>query len=363
MADLDLRTVDRVLATLVEREVLTSVEASAVHEGISQAATVEPSAPTVSRAVSMAQVIEAAGYLGAALVAASAVAYVAQKWETLDQITRLVILLGTGVFAGIAGSVVISISGGVAAIRKAESATRRRLASVLLSLGAGLIAVGVAQAVPAAAWNYRGPDPQVTSGALIGLLLMVGVQMVAPSAVPELGMLGASIILVEMLAVLARPASAPDFWPGTPPPVQMWELTRPTLLIMLGLFWALVVSRWLTLRVLAIAVGALVAFQGAVMIASDERTRTVGLVTLGALAVLGIGLYLWEQMWPWLGLAVVSVTGLVFIAVVDTGGTVTAFLASGLVLLVGAGGAAWLRQNQAAKARIKDLTGSGTTDN
>ena len=161
------------------------------------------------------------------------------------------------------------------------------------------------------------------------------------------------MILVDVLAMLARPASAPDFWPGTPPALEWWELTRPTLLIVLGLVWALLISRWLTLRVLAVAVGALVAFQGAVMMASDERSRTIGLVALGAIAVLGIGLYLWEQLWPWVGLAVISVTALVFIAVIDTGGTVTAFLASGLVLLAGAGGAAWLRANQAARPQIK----------
>jgi MFS family permease len=355
MADLDLRTVDRVLEDLVQREVLTSVEASAVHDGISEAATVLPDSSTVTirRGMSMSRVIEAAGYLGAALVAASAVAYVAQKWESLDQVARLFILLGTGVVSAMAGALVITFAGGIAAIRKAENSARRRLASVLLSLGAGLFAVGAAQAVHAPSLDYRGPDPQLTTGALIALLLLAAVQLVAPSAVPELGMLGACVILADVLAVLTRPASAPDYWPDQPPPLAWWELTRPTLLIVLGLVWALLISRWLTLRVLAVAVGALVAFQGAVMMASDERSRTIGLVALGALAVLGIGLYLWEQLWPWLGLAVISVTALVFIAVIDTGGTVTAFLASGLVLLVGAGGAAWLRANQAARPQIK----------
>lgn len=346
------------LDDLVARDVITGDQAGSVLDAVARTPAVEQPPAGPHRAPLGRLLIEAAAYLGAALVAASAVAYVVQQWSDLGTAARLTLLLGMGVVGLGAGAAVVLLSGGREALTVETAAARRRLAGVLLTFGAVLTAVGVGQLAPAGPESAQGSWQWLLTGALMLAILGVA-QLAARSALTDLGLFVGAWVLVVQLTAMAVPALNPDDswdWAAGPPPARWWEYLQPLAIVALGLLWAVVVSRWLSVPVLATCVGLLAALMGAISLAGDERMRALGFAVLAALALAGAAVFVASRAWPWVALAVLATTALVFFAVVDSGGAVTAFLVSGLVLLAGSGAAAW-----AASRRREPVTAQTTT--
>ena len=376
MALTDATPLNAVLAELVARRVLSQSQADAVLEELEARTSASRPMPPDTAALASEPgprrppsrmsgvLVEAAAYLGAALVAASAVAFVATNWDSLTEGSRLVMLLGVGVLATVAGLLVVRLRGGRAALRTHVRASRRRLASVLFTFGAVAIAVGIGQLLPAGEeQSPRAGSWLTVVCALIVFVLVIGAQWLSPSAVTELALFGSLTVLVLQLASFAVPVDNPygdwNFENG-PPPLKWFDLVGPLAAIALGLVWAIIAARLLTLPMLAVFLGVVLALFGAISMAAPESSRGLGLVALGILATCGIGMFMGNRLWPWLALSVASVAALVFLAVAQTGGAVTAFLASGLVLLAGAGAATWWgnRSSGGRGTRPHGLTGA-----
>lgn len=340
MTLVDTHHLDDVLTDLVSHHVLTPDQAHAVTDALAE----EPAAPHPTPPL-RARLVEAAAYLGAVLVVAGIVALVAQSWEDLTVTAHVVILVAGGVLAYAAGlAAVLAVGGGRTTIRQHAEAPRRRVASVLMTAGAVLVAAAVPAGVvvesqdpgTGATW------PALVAG-LIALALIVPAQLLSPSAVTELAMFGAGTFVVTQGLDLVTPARPEwDYINDSYPPVRAWDYLVPLVLVGLGLLWAGVVSRRLTLPVVAQVVGLYLALQSAIVLAADPPTRPGGVAVLGALAVLGIVVFVRSRSWPWLVLTVISVPVVVFVLVAEAGNPALAFLASGLVLLACAGGGALL---------------------
>ena len=99
------------------------------------------------------------------------------------------------------------------------------------------------------------------------------------------------------------------------------------------MLWALVVSRRLAHRELAVFVGMAVALMSALPIIGENSSRAVGMVVMALLAALGFWRFLVDGYWPWLAAAIASVTALVFWAVGGADRPALAILVAGLVML------------------------------
>jgi hypothetical protein len=320
--------VDAALARLVERAVLDADQADAVRAELADSAAGAPS-PGVRGVV-----VEVAAYLGAVLVAASVVAFLGQSWDDLDGPARLILLGMSGLAALVAGAAVaLTVDGGIPALRLHRHAARRRVASVLLALGSLLVALLVQQ-LPA--WS---DEQSVLAGAVVCLLLLVGAQMIAPSAIVEMGMLASLLVAAGLAVDLVAPERDPgsDYYVG--PDVYLVTGT----LTALGLLWAAVVSRRLTVPVLAVALGCAAALGSAFVLAvSDRSSRPVGTVLLAGIALASVALFVWQREWPWLASAVLGLTLVVFLVVAEQQAPALAFLAAGAALLLGSLAAALL---------------------
>jgi hypothetical protein len=184
---------------------------------------------------------------------------------------------------------------------------------------------------------------------LVALALLVIAQLLAPSAITEVGMFAASAVATGLAVALVTP-EPPIVYDGYgPPPTRGWDYVPPLALGTLGLIWAAAVSRLLTLPVVATVAGLLLTLIAAIVPASDEGMRTVGLWLLAALAVLGLAVFVWQRAWPWLAFTVLSISAFVFILVAASGAQAMAFLVTGLVLLAGAGVATWFGRRHVAR--------------
>jgi hypothetical protein len=349
MTLLDSRRIDDVLADLVAHDVLSTEQARAVilaldaDAGEATAAperplTVEgaPGPPSTLRA----RLVEAAAYLGAVLVAAGLVALFANQWGSMSDAARLASLVALAVVAYALGlGAGLLLGGGRATLRTPGHAPRRRVAGVLMAVGAGLGAASVVQLM-------GGTEVSGFLGALTAIVLLVPAQLLVPSAVTELGLFASSAIAVGVGLDLLVPPRPDTYWneyyDGGYPAARAWDFLVPGALLVLGLLWASVVSRVLTLPVLAQVVGLLLSLEASIGLATDRSTRSVGLVLLGLLALAGVAVFVRERAWPWLVLTVLSATVAVFVLMSDSGNPALAFLVSGVVLLAGAGGGALL---------------------
>lgn len=333
-SSIDRRRFDVALAALVADDVLTSEQATAVRTAVAGPA---PRGSATARS----RLIEASAYLGAVLVAAGVLALVAQSWDSMQLATRLAVVVGTGAVAYAAGLVLgLAVGGGRAAVRAPISATRRRATSVLLTSGALLVAAGVPIQQDASERSF-------VLGAVVALVLVVPAQVLAPSAVSELALFGASVLALGQGLALLVPEQTP--WEYVDyPPTRGWDYLVPGALLMLGLLWAWLVSRALTLPVLAQVLGLLLTLEAAIALATSHGTRPVGLATLGVLAVVGVVVFVRERGWPWLVLTVLSATVAVFVLVSEAADPALALLVSGVVLLALSGGATALGRRRAS---------------
>jgi hypothetical protein len=338
MTLVDSHRIDDALTDLVAQHVLTPDQAMAVSQAVSEPP--EPSRASPARA----RLVEAAAYLGAVLVGAGVLALVIQSWESMTVASRIVVVVGLGAVSYAVGlAISLLVGGGRATLRQHAGAPRRRVGSVLLTVGAVLVAAG---------WpvSADGTMRSFFLAALTALALLVPAQRLVPSALTELALFGASAMaLAEGLSLLVpeRPPWDVELDP-TYPPARAWDYLVPGALLTLGVVWAAVVSRALTLPVVAQVVGLLLALESGIGLAVEESMRPVGLAVLALLAVIGIAGFVRERGWPWLALTVLSATFAVFVLVSDAANPALAFLLSGVVLLASAGGATMLGRRKPA---------------
>lgn len=333
---------DAALARLVARGVLTPEQAQAVRTetGTPTSEHGHPARPGVR-----ARLVEVAAYLGAVLVAASVVAFIADSWDELSEAARLALLGGSGLVAAVAGVLVaVTVPGGRRSLRLAAHAARRRVSSALMALGAVLLAVTATQVLDGVVSR-----PEL-AGPAVALALLVGAQLLAPSAITEIGMLGSTLLLAGMTTEVAIPDVEPD-WDAVDyvPPAE--EYVIPAVIAVVGFLWASLVSRLLTLPVVATALGCAAALLAAFVTATGYL-KGVGLGLLAALAVAGLLMFLRVHLWPWLALTVLSLTLFVFVVVAEQSAPALAFLVAGLVLLGGALGAALLGRRATRRAEV-----------
>ena len=344
---------DDVLADLVAHHVLTDDQAHAVIDAWGEEPALEPVAPppavaapaTPAPSAVRTRLVEAAAYLGGVLVAGGLVAFLADSWEGFTLATRVVVLLVLAVVAGGTGLVLAyAVGGGHPVIREPNAAPRRRAASTLMALGAVLAAASIPVGFEGETWS-------VLAASLVALTLLAGAHLVAASAVTELGMFAASVLVVRSGLELVAPVR-PE-WDGTGdyPPLWVWDLVVPSVLFLLGLAWAVGVSRLITLPVLAEVLGLLLALEMSMQLALDRPSRWYGVAMLGLLALAGVGGFVLRRTWPWLAAGVLSVTVASFALASDLENPALPFLVSGAVLLASAGAGAVLGRRAADPAR------------
>jgi hypothetical protein len=258
--------------------------------------------------------IEVGLYVGGALVIAAAVVLVAQNWGSMSLGVQIASL---GLTALVAAAVALIVGHGAA-----SGSARRRLAGVLF-VGAAISAAGTTALLV-------GEDTDVTGPAAftVALAVMVGAHLFASSTITELGMFVASFGLVQTTIEVFRPTSGDFYYEMTG-----YDRYSPLAVVAFGVLWALVVSRRLAHKELAVFVGMAVALMSALPIIGEDSSRAVGMVTMALLAALGFWRFLADGFWPWLAAAIASVTALVFWAVGGADRPALAILVAGLVML------------------------------
>jgi hypothetical protein len=339
------------LDTLVARGTITPEQRAAIlaetgAEAAGPASTAvaggtEPAAPTRRRSLSDL-LVEVGLYVGSALVLAAAVAMVWQGWEDLTRPVQVTILAGTAAVTALVGSL-LSRGAGI-------GSARRRLSGVLLTATAASAAGAIAVAMG---------DGELTAVVALAaaLLILIGAQLVASSAVTEIGMFVSAYALLNVAGEWLRPQGTPlrdefgyEYYDTT-----TFERLMPLGGVVYGALWALLVARRLMHRELGVALGAGVAFLSSMPLAGQEQTRTLGLVCLAVLAALGFWRFLAEGFWPWLVAGIASTTAFVFWMVGVEASTPLAFLVAGLVLL-GSSALGW----QVARRRRGIVEGAQT---
>ena len=272
-------------------------------------------APTRHRRSLSEVLIEVGLYVGGALVIAAAVVLVAQNWESMSLGVQIAVL---GVTALVAGGVALVVAHGAG-----PGSARRRLAGVLF-VGAAISAAGTTALLLGEDTDYTG-----VAAFAVALAVMVGAHLVASSSITELGMFVASFGIVQTTIEAFRPAAVNDFYDE----MTTYDRYAPLAVVVFGVMWALVVSRRLVHRELAVLAGMVVALMSALPIIGESSTRTIGMVVMALVAALGFWRFLVEGYWPWLAAAIASVTALVFWAVGGADRPALAILVAGLVML------------------------------
>jgi hypothetical protein len=313
---------EEALDTLVTRGTISGDQRAAILAevgGRTPTTTGGPPAATPTRAAhrhrSLSEVlIEVGLYVGGALVIAAAVVLVAQNWGSMSLGVQIASL---GVTALVAGGV-----GLVVGHDAAPGSARRRLAGVLF-VGAAASAAGTTVLLVGEDTDYTG-----IAAFTVALAVMVGAHLVASSTITELGMFVASFGIVQSIIGAFQPEAVDGYYEMT-----TYDRYSPLAVVVFGVLWALVVSRRLAHRELAVFVGMAVALMSALPIIGEHSSRNVGMVVMALLAALGFWRFLADGFWPWLAAAIASVTALVFWAVGGADRPALAILVAGLVML------------------------------
>jgi hypothetical protein len=259
------------------------------------------------------------------------------------------------VFLGAASAVLVCVgllaalvpAGGRATLRRRDQAARRRLAGTTVTLGA-LLAAG------AVLVQMNGQEAQGLAASLVMLGIVVGAQLLSASAVTEVALLGGAVATLGTLLDYVEPASIDDpaYW-FAEPPVRAWDVVVPAAFVLLGLLWATVGARLLSLPVLAQALGLVVAFTAALGAMTDRRMQWGWFAVLVAFALLGLLVHVRTHAWPWLVLCIASLTVTVFFLVAQSTNPALGLLVAGLVLLAASGSAVGLSRRAERRARLE----------
>jgi hypothetical protein len=263
--------------------------------------------------------IEVGLYVGGALVIAAAVVLVAQNWGSMSLGVQIASL---GLTALVAGAIALVVGHGAA-----SGSARRRLAGVLFA-GSAISAAGTTALLVGEDTTFTGP-----AAFTVALAVMLGAHLVASSTITELGMFVASFGLVQTTIEVFRPESVSDFYYEA----TGYDRYSQLAVVLFGVLWALVVSRRLAHKELAVFVGMAVSLMSALPIVGEHSSRAVGMLVMVLLAILGFWRFLVEGHWPWLAAAIASVTAVVFWAVGGAERPAVAILVAGLVMLGSSG--------------------------
>ncbi len=292
------------------------------------------------------RLLEAAVYLGAALVLAAVAIVVGQQWGAMSrglQIGLVTALTAVGLVAGLA--VGYPVRPRWRGPLDPAVAVRRRSASVILTATAGLAA-----GTTAIVLDDERVGPVAATAA--GLAVVLVAHVTAPSVLSELALFGTSLTLTGTAMDVFLPEPGPLQQDGWAARERVIALT----LLALGAIWAWGVSRALRHPLLAVSGGLGLSIVAAAMLQADGTTTAAALAML---AVAGATLitYLRDPAWPWVTATVVAATASVFLVAGDTLGPAVAFLVAGLALLGGVAVVVLLRRR-----RIRDLHPGITAD-
>lgn len=211
----------------------------------------------------MPLVVEALGYLGAAIVVVATVLIAGRYWADLNDPTQMT-LLGTA-------AVLLLVAGAVVSDRLDDVGVRMRSVTWMVSTGAvaGLLGVWASQV---ADWHGQDLTLLVTAGtAAYAAALFVA----RPSSLQQLVMM---VLLGSTAAAVLAELVDPNSWPG----VGLWVV---------GVAW-LVLGRTGVLRPerLGTAAGAVMALIGSMIATSDRADAAIvfSLVTVAAVVVLAV---------------------------------------------------------------------------
>ncbi len=299
---------------------------------------------------------EVVAYAGAGLVIAAAILVLAQAWPDLTLTAQVGILAGIAVVLLVAGLTV----GGfwttdwrdqVSALREAEHAIRRRLASTLLTGGA------LAAALSVGVWaaDTLADGRAVLPAALTALVIATIGWLLIPTSLAELAVPGAG--LASLLSLSAY--------------VEITEPYGAVAVFALAAIWASFAALgWLKHRTLSLGAGLTVAYFAAISavtytedgVGAGAEAATWVYALLAILAVGCFAAYVRLRDWPLVAVGLVATVSLVvrFITdVTDGSGAPFAILLAGLLLLGGAGLAWRLRP---AEVREREAVAAGAPE-
>ncbi len=314
-----------VVAALVEERLVDEADADRAVT-VAERALAGPRVPAAAQPPArFGALVEIAGYAGGALVLAALGLFLVDRWGGFTRGERLVAVAAISAFLLGAGVVVGLASGGIRALRHDAEATRRRLASTLLAMGA--LAAGTAAGMAVDLWAPAGTDGEwaALAGAVTVVAVAAAAYLAAPSVLAQLVLLtGSTTAVTSGLWLVAQPGD-----PG--------DIAFALGLLAVAAAWlAAATTGWLRERTVAHALGAATALVGAQWPVGGDHAAVAYLLT-AAVALGGFAWYLRGRSWPFLAAGVVGVTIVVPEAVVDwtdgSLGVAGAVLVTGLTLL------------------------------
>lgn len=279
---------DRAVATI------TRTLTVAAHDGAPAARPAEP----IRR-----RLAEVLGYVGGVLVVCAGVLFVGQQWADLERAQRLVLLTVVTLVLWGVGAAVIASAGGRAAVRAPAQEVRRRLASVLLTGGAGT-AAGVAGTALIGPHSPESPGRMAAVFAVLAVVALAG-YLLSASAVGQLG------VATGVLFAVGFALDGLDL-------DRNEGLAIGVAILAIGVGWAALaeLGRWRE-QVVARLLGCGIAFLGTQVIVASHDRMSLGYAAAFVLAVAAFGVYLTRRAWPYLTLGVVALTAAVTEAAVD----------------------------------------------
>lgn len=287
------------------------------------------SAPEARRTTSRGLLVEIAGYVGGALVLASAALFVAQQWDNLSDTMQVVVLAAIALLLGAAAAVVAVVGGGAAEVRAGADDVRRRLVVALSTAGALAAAVTVGRVVELATRTDQGNGSwPIVAGSATMFALSAALYWLLPSLLGQLAMIAAVFMGITSTWSLVDEMQTSTTGPG---------LT----FLAIGLLWVLA-AEWGVWRetTAARALGAGLTLFGAQFVRFGDDHNNLAYLLMLLVTVAVFAMYLRTASWPYLVVGVLGITLVVPEAIIDwTEGSLGAaggVLVAGLTLLAAA---------------------------
>jgi hypothetical protein len=277
---------------------------------------------------------EVGGYVGAAFVLAAALVLAIPRWDDFSHSGQIAILATAAlVSVGAALAVALSAPGGWSVHARAGLGVRRRLVSVLLT-------VGIAAAVGAVA-VFTGPDTAERAAATTAAVLAITAYVFCRIPLLHLAVLGSLAIASQAWLVSLIPTILGGWTPEGPEVVTGPEVAIGITLVIIAAGWAaLAIMGILDERHLGLVSAGVLFFIGAEVLATTSYTsgldaliNAAGYVLLGLLAAAGLIGYVRTRYVGVLAVGVIALATVVPQAVIDY--TNGALGAAGALLLVG----------------------------
>ncbi len=320
--EIDAARLTAALDRLVERGVLTRVQAGAVVQECGVPA--GPPRPEGLRR----RLVEIAAYLGASFVVGATLLFLGEEWDALGRTGRFLIL---------AAMAVILFGSGLAVRSRAGDSVRRRLSSTLLTGGAAAAGFAAYVILDSDTRDYATPDSAPFVASVVGLAVVVAGYLLAPSALGQLGAAVAALAAYGSLLDLLDVDELAVFGIGT---------------LVLGAAWAVLAWRRLVgERRFALAVAVTLGLLGAQLVALDgtEIQDLLGYALTALVAGVCFTAYARTREWVVLAGGVVGATLVVpeFLYDVTNGslGASGVMLVAGVTLLAGSLAGLRIRRN------------------